>query len=782
MHRSLKFLTLASATLLCSVSSPQPLFGTTLNGVASNLQAEAQQPFQEGTELGKGDSELQMLLALGRAYQIASSEEDTNVLQKLQKREDESAATVMQSLVKLEQGNVQQSLKLAQQGLAIAQDIKSARIEALALIVLSMGYSQNQDSQKALELNNQSLEIALNLKNRDLEALVLEVRGEIYRKAQQKQQAISSYQQALAISNSFSALAGLARLYQESNLSVTAIAYYKQAVNKNEQQNPRIIAGLPTWLQESFPQGVQNVHGLGPTTVYRSFSTLLLGETRKSEAQQVMELSKGQELREYTGNPRINNTEQGQPASMSITPIEQQILQEYGSLTTLGERLEECQRTRCSQLQQLLQQRAGLTQQYYQSLEKLEAEIRNKRATDEAFVDPNQFAQKAKKLVEAQPNALLIYPLVVENKIWLMWASKGGIFKSVEVQGVSQAQLEETVSKFRKLLQNPFSKINELQATGKQLYDWLIKPVEKEIKANKIQNLVFALDRSTRYIPMSALFDGQQYLVENYAVSTIVSANLTETPSPADDSPIANSSSGSKTTVGTGQNSEILVMGVSEGVGGFPPLPNVPDELNAIVRREIRETRGIYPGQEFLNREFNFFTLRDKLPNHQLLHIATHGQFVSGGANQSFLLLGTGEKLAIPEIETRLNLRNVNLVVLSACETALGGKGLDGREIAGVGYYFLKGGAKTVIASLWQVDDYSTRLLMQQFYSNLAKGTPTSPVTKAEALRQAQLAVFRGKATVANEPQDNNLSSTAQSRAFRHPYYWAPFILMGSPL
>jgi CHAT domain-containing protein/tetratricopeptide (TPR) repeat protein len=712
---------------------------------------------------------------------IESTEQGRDILQKLQKREEEGAATVMQGLAYLGQGNVQQSLKTAQQGLTISREIKSSRLEALALIVLSMDYSQNGDSPKALELINQSRAIAQDLKNPDLEALVLEVIGEIYRKAGQKQQAIASYQEALSITNSFSALAGLSRLYQESNLLATAIAYYKQAINKNEEQNPRIIAGLPVWLQASFPQAVQDVNGLAATNVYRSFTNLLLAQTRKSEAQQVIELLKGQELREYTGNPRVNNTERGQPASLTITPNEQQIFKEYGSLINFGNRLVECQRTLCPELEQLLQQREALTQQYYQTVEKLETEIRNKGATDEAFVDPNQFAQKAQKLVEAQPSTLLIYPFVLEDKIWLMWASKGGIFSSVEVQGVSQSQLEETVSKFRQLLQNRLSNIDDLQATGKQLYDWLLKPLERELKANDIHNLVFALDRSTRYIPMSALYDGKKYLVENYAVSTVLSANLTETPSPTNEPGVANSLSGSKATRGGNQN-QVLALGVSDAVGGFPPLPNVPDELNAIVRQNTAETPGIYPGQEFLNRDFTFFTLRDNLPNHPLLHIATHSRFVPGRANQSFLLLGTGEKLAIPEIETWLNLRDVNLVVLSACETALGGKGLDGREIAGVGYYFLKSGAKTVMASLWKVDDYSTRLLMEQFYENLAKGTPSSPVKKAEALRQAQLALLTGKNTLPKQLPDNSLPRTASNSAFRHPYYWAPFILMGSAL
>lgn len=113
-------------------------------------------------------------------------------------------------------------------------------------------------------------------------------------------------------------------------------------------------------------------------------------------------------------------------------------------------------------------------------------------------------------------------------------------------------------------------------------------------------------------------------------------------------------------------------------------------------------------------------------------------------------------------------------MVLSACETALGGSGTDGTEIAGLSYYFINGGAQAVMASLWPVDDQSTRLLMEQFYNNLAKGTPESPITKAQALRQAQLSLLRGDAPMGSS---QNTAST-----FSDPYYWAPFILIGNNL
>jgi len=774
---------------------------------------------------------------------IQSSEQSRAYLEKPQQRETEGAALVMQSLAYYGQGKSQQTFKLAEQGLAIAREEKSPLIEALGLIVLSLNYNDTNDSQKAIELINQSRTIAKQQNNSELEAFILEILGGIYKDSGDQQNAIASYQEAISLSDSYTAKAGLARVYQNANLLASAITYYKQAINKNEEQSHRVIPGLPVWLQESFPQAVQNINGLRTADIYRSLTNLLLLQRRIPEAQQVLELLKGQELREYTDDTEVG----AQPVSLTMTPTEEDILKKYGSLIAFGKQLDQCQQTRCTQLGQLLQQRTALTQQYNQTLEKLETAIRTGSISNQAIVNPTQFALKAQAIVEEQPGTVLIYPLMLQDKIWLVWASKGGIFKSVEVPDVSQAQVEVTVLRFRQLLQNRFSDTNELKATGKQLYDWLIAPVEKELKANDIQNLVFSLDSSTRYIPMGALFDGEKYLVENYTVSTVLSANLTKTRSPidspsssvkssttvppyacADGCRLTNSSvipkgsgsggaaaiedqkttktpSSSETPVSNTPNPRILGLGVSEALAGFQALPNVPAELDAIVQQELGVSQGIYPGQKFLNKEFDFFALRDNLSGRQLLHIATHSEFVPGRAYKSFLLLGTGEKLAIPDIETWLNLRDVDLVVLSACDTALGGPGLNGREVAGTGYYFLKGGAKTVMASLWRIDDLSTRLLMEQFYKSLAQGTPTSPVMKAEALRQAQLALLQGNYTAdaqtqnsiwqarrntatrsqADEPQDESLSpstNTTKKSPFSHPYYWASFILMGNGL
>jgi CHAT domain-containing protein len=235
----------------------------------------------------------------------------------------------------------------------------------------------------------------------------------------------------------------------------------------------------------------------------------------------------------------------------------------------------------------------------------------------------------------------------------------------------------------------------------------------------------------------------------------------------------------------------MLALGLSEAKAGFKALPNVPLELDAIVRQQTNDTKGIYPGAEFLDQAFTLDTLQNNLRDRKILHIATHGAFVPKNPKESYLLLGNGDKYPIYQIQYLRNLRDIHLVVLSACETALGGPDANGTEIAGISSYFLRDKAKAVMASLWLVNDGSTSLLMQQFYKNLS--TDKQSITKAQALRQAQLSLLnkqvsakdapqRADADVALEPKPGAQLPTRSTSDFSHPYYWAPFILIGNSL
>ncbi len=672
------------------------------------------------------------------------------------------------------QGEPEKTVEFAQQALAIAQELQDPFLATWANINLSIGYGYLGNDQKAMETAKTFLAFTRKVQNPVWEKIALRVIGGLHYRFGRKEESIQAFQQALAIQvpeKDAEILAGLARTYRDLNQPNVAITYYKQSINGIEDVR-RNLQGLPTQLQNSFLQATVDFDKVKTADIYRQLADLLLSQGRVQEAQQVLELLKIQEIRDVA---RGGNTTTDKP-NIPLTPSEAKIPAASESLIALGRQISECDRTNCSQKSALNDKLTTLVEQFNQDLQKIETEILTNRSTDDVFFDPRKLA-KAREIVNAQPGTVLIYPLVLENKLWLLMYSEGDVVKKFEVN-VGQQELGDTVLEFRKLLENRGSNINQVKKTSKQLYDWLVKPIEGELKANSIKHLVFSLDRVTRYIPMSALFDGEKYLIENYTIYNVLSADLTNLSD--------------KLAVGT-KNNPVLAMGLSDAISGYNALPNVPAELDAIVQKNATDKQGIYPGNEFLNGAFDFRTLRDNLTGHKILHLATHGVFVRGSSDKSFILLGTGEQLTIPKISTLTGLSNIHLVVLSACETALAGPRQDGIEIASVAYYFLNGGAKAVIASLWLVNDASTSLMMQQFYKNLATGTSEKPMTKSEALRQTQLSLLQGKITAKDAPQRGGLGvlatpgvestvNNSSSSNFSHPYYWAPFILIGNGL
>jgi CHAT domain-containing protein len=220
----------------------------------------------------------------------------------------------------------------------------------------------------------------------------------------------------------------------------------------------------------------------------------------------------------------------------------------------------------------------------------------------------------------------------------------------------------------------------------------------------------------------------------------------------------------------------------------FGALPNVPAELSAIVKTSPQSPSGIFPGQIFLNQKFDRNALEDNLRGHKILHIATHGEFNATIPKSSYFLLGNGDHYAIPDIQTIQHLKDIHLVVLSACETAKGGADGQGLEVAGLSSYFIgdESKAKAVLASLWKVADNSTALMMQQFYTHIAQGK-----TKAQAIQAVQQDFIKGKLNPTDASQvgreanfvpiiQGTRSADTTLPNFTHPYYWAPFILIGN--
>jgi CHAT domain-containing protein len=322
-----------------------------------------------------------------------------------------------------------------------------------------------------------------------------------------------------------------------------------------------------------------------------------------------------------------------------------------------------------------------------------------------------------------------------------------GVTRSEVMQAVQQLQIELT-DRTRRRLDNYLH-------PAQRLYEWLVAPVEETLAEESIGHISFVLDQGLRSIPLAALHDGKQFIIERYSVGLMPSLTLTDT------------------RIGNVRNASVLAMGASE-FADQPPLPAVPVELSAI------ETT--WPGSLYLNEAFTPETLvqaRQGSP-YRILHLATHGQFSSGALSNSYIQFWD-RRLTLDELpQLGLSEPTVELLVLSACRTVLGSEEAE-LGFAGVA---VKSGAKSAIAALWQVSDLETAGLMAELYTQLGQAS-----YKAEALRQAQLAMLRGEITVQDGyltwsggqiPLPETFSDLTWADT-RHPYYWSAFTLVGSP-
>ncbi len=300
---------------------------------------------------------------------------------------------------------------------------------------------------------------------------------------------------------------------------------------------------------------------------------------------------------------------------------------------------------------------------------------------------------------------------------------------------------------------------------ARQLYQWIISPVEKDLQDMQVDTLLFSLDAGLRTMPIAALYDGQQFLVEKYSFSLTPSFTLTDWD------------------YQSLQNEPILAFGASE-FSDQTPLPAVPVELQQVV--SSRAPQSVYsPSQDsksFLNREFTLNNLKNQRATtpFRIVHLATHADFLPGAPSNSYIQLWD-RRLRLDELP-QLNWNNpqVDLLVLSACRTALG----DEQSEMGFAGLAVISGAKSAVASLWYVSDLGTLGLMSEFYQNLRE----API-KAEALRLAQIAMIRGTLRVKNGQLigSNGIIKLPPELAERgdiplsHPYYWSAFTTIGSP-
>ncbi|MCT7981309.1 CHAT domain-containing protein [Laspinema olomoucense] len=324
------------------------------------------------------------------------------------------------------------------------------------------------------------------------------------------------------------------------------------------------------------------------------------------------------------------------------------------------------------------------------------------------------------------------------------------------IPNTSRAEVIQVANAFRGEITTTGIRRNRYLNSAQQLYNWIIAPIEAELKAQNIQNLAFIMDSGLRSLPVAALHDGNQFLVEKYSVGLMPSLSLTDT------------------RYADIKTQEVLAMGASKFTE-LDPLPAVPLEVETITTK-------LRKGKAFINELFTLETLKRERSEHQysIVHLATHGEFQSGEISNSYIQLWD-RKLKMDEIrELGFNDPPLELLVLSACRTAVG----DEQAELGFAGLAVQAGAKTALASLWYVSDEGTFGFMSEFYHHLSQ----API-KAEALRQTQIAMIQGQVRVENGilytanqeiPLPEAIAQLSESD-LTHPYYWSAFTLIGSP-
>lgn len=362
-----------------------------------------------------------------------------------------------------------------------------------------------------------------------------------------------------------------------------------------------------------------------------------------------------------------------------------------------------------------------------------------------------------KVAIQTGKKPALIYMLPRSQQLELVLITPGNPPLHKRVLQANREALLQQVKELTTAIASPrFRDTNRYLLPAQQLYQWMIAPLEAELQPQRIDTLIFCVGGGLRTMPFAVLQDGQHFLVEKYSFSRIPAFKLTDT------------------IYGDLRNSPVLAMGASE-FKDQNPLPAVPLELSAI-------RKNLWRGKSFLNQEFTLTNLQSQRASQpfKIIHLATHAVFQPGVPSQSYVQFWDTRLTLDKMRQLRWNNPPVELLVLSACQTAMGDKDAE----LGFSGLAVQTGVKSAVASLWNVSDEGTLGLMVEFYRELK----TAPI-KAEALRQAQIAMLTGRVRLEEgqlHTSRGNLDlppalAALENEKFSHPYYWAAFTVVGSP-
>ena len=540
----------------------------------------------------------------------------------------------------------------------------------------------------------------------------------------------------------------LARLLAQDGDRTLAVFFGKLSVAQIERQRGRFV-GEYRRFDRAFLQD--------KVDVYRALADWLLEQGRIDEGLGVLQLLKTQELYDFV----LRSADTESTERVTLTDAEIALLKIYSAalhtdvaagetIERLG-RLDEAQRLSVAERTELTrvlaaQQDSG-NDRAARIREVVDGSIRESASRPTANSGFRAGRLKDEVHRYGPDTAVAVY-LLTDTHLRLLIATPLGE-QELRID-IDRAGLRRDIGRYL----DGITRREDVLAASRSLYQTLVRPVDEAASRAHVKRLVLRLDGALRYLPFGALESPTGPLIERYTILAYADAG-TDVPIPHADS------------------LRVRGFGLTRAVAGYTALPAVADELCYLVRGPITGLasgsnacasasfgNGVIDGEAYTNDAFTADRLVTPLrqpPDFSVLHLGTHFSLRPGNALRSFLVLGDGGRLTLEHIN-ELDFRGIELVTLSACQTAMGGATTDdGRELEALSAMVQRRGARQVVASLWPVEDKSTATLMRAMYSAFV----AKPADAAGALRSAQLALR-------SDP------------AFAHPYFWAGFVASGS--
>ena len=664
-------------------------------------------------------------------------------------------------------GENQKALEHDAQALSLFRAVGDRYGEAITLNNLGFVYNVLGEKQKALDYYGQALPLSRAAGNRPGEATTLNNIGRAYSDLGDHQKALEYYGEALPLrravgsrSDEAVTLRNISAIFEKSQPEL-AIFFAKQAVNLLQTVR-RDNQALDESLRKSFERSMESN--------YRYLAGLLVDRQRFGEAEEVLNLLKDKEASDFVRRDAV--AEQLGPAT--LLDSERDALERYEQILT--------RIVSYGQAKSALVAKAAKTALSAAESEESQQLDRDLSAANTVLL--RFFAEAEKTLAEGSapakrvgelreseglqdalqalgPDVVAIYTLVLPDRYTALLVTSGA--RKAYSTSIPEAGLNRKIFDFRQQLQNPAS--NPLPL-AQELYKILFpEGLRQDLDSMGAKTIMWSIDSTIRYVPIAALHDGRQYLVARFRNSLITPTSLTRL-----------TEASQSLWKGAG-------FGVSQARGNFSALPAVPEELHRIFRQGEAGDAPV-PGTVELDRDFTreTFAAAMRQPEKAVVHIATHFDSQPGVAANSHLLLGDGSQMSLAEIEAAPRLfSGVDLLTLSACSTAFTNRSEDGREVDSFGTIAQRLGARAVIASLWSVSDEATARLMETMY-RIRQAHPE--LGKSESLRQAQEqmagGILKPEAAGAASRGIRVTAPPAAATGWTHPYYWAPFILIGN--